>query len=62
MLNHYLHGTWITALFTAKQGLYDKELSKQEKESYLVAADFNINTDEFLQLIGYGDKTVKELY
>ena len=50
-----------TALFTTKQGLYDRELSIQEKEANLVGADFNINTDEFLQLIGYGDKTVKEL-
>lgn len=50
-----------TALFTTKQGLYDRGLSLQEKEANLVGADFNISTDEFLQLIGYGDKTVKEL-
>lgn len=50
-----------TALFTTKQGLYDKTLSYQEKEANLVAADFTIPTQDFLDLIGYYDSTVKEL-
>lgn len=50
-----------TALFTTKQGFYDKSLSYQEKEANLVAADFTIPTHDFLDLIGYYDKTVREL-
>lgn len=50
-----------SALFTTKQGLYDKTLSYQEKEANLVAADFTIPTHEFLELIGYYDTTIREL-
>ena len=50
-----------TSLFTTKQGLYDRELSTQEKEANLVAAEFTIPTRDFLNLIGYGDGTITEL-